>query len=322
MTVNSKPNQQNLSAFNISSFNVNGFNDTIKRKEYYTYLNLIEADIVGLVDTRMSADTEGKLKNEYKNYNSFNVITDNPARGTSILIRKDLPITIHSVHRDNREKNYIMVLVEIYNQKVILTSLYGPTGDRPEFFRHLTDTALNFQADHVVYVGDYNVTLDQALDNENYRGNRNRDARQMLNTIIEQHNLHDSMREKLGRKHAYTWFRNGGDQMARLDYILHSHSLHPYVTNTKFLGKIKSDHRGVQITIDFSKFKGNRGPYKIPTHLLQIEDYRIVIKDGIKEVYRRNYKPAGRRRNWFRMQMTRKERLSTTSAGQSCQSCR
>ena len=57
----------------------------------------------------------------------------------------------------------------MYGIKVILTSVYGPNDDRPQFYRKLQQHITDFESDRVIICGDWNLVLDPEIDTKNYR---------------------------------------------------------------------------------------------------------------------------------------------------------
>ena len=72
----------------------------------------------------------------------------------------------------------------------------------------------------ILICGDFNVTLNHAIDNDQYAAERNKRARTDINNIIEQQEMSDVYRVIHGDQREYTWFCEGGNQKARLDYYL------------------------------------------------------------------------------------------------------
>ena len=73
-------------------------------------------------------------------------------------------------------------------------------------------------------------------------------------------------------------------KMARLDYFLISFSLLPYVQNAAIFSGAFSDHSGISLDIDFSRFQQGRGFWKFNASLLKDPAYVEIIKDVIKRV--------------------------------------
>ena len=146
-------------------------------------------------------------------------------------------------------------------------------------------------AEFHLMLGDLNVTLNPELDNQNYQDeNQNPEARAKILELMEHRNYHDPMRETSGNKKLWTWSSNQGPQKARLDNAICNHALRRYVVKTTFLSKLSSDHRGIMVTLDFDKFISGRGIWKIPRHLLEVEDYQAKIHEGWKEIYARYFR--------------------------------
>ena len=51
-----------------------------------------------------------------------------------------------------------------------------------------------------------------------------------------------------------------------------------------------SDHRGITIKIDFSRFTQGKGLWRFPHHLLKMEDFPPVVHTAVRHIYMRYYR--------------------------------
>ena len=183
------------------------------------------------------------------------------------------------------EGNLLAILMEYENRKILLEGIYGPNEDCPQFyeneaFKHIE----NWQPDYSIFLGDFNVTINPNLDNKNYVGNNNPLARRSLKDKMEEFELLDVWRELNPLEQKFTWKKFRENKMARLDYFLVSSSLLPYIQDTDIFTGSFSDHSGIFLDIDFSRFKQGRGFWKFNASLLKNKEYVDKIKDVIKRV--------------------------------------
>ena len=198
-------NMRTLSEFNINTYNVNGIGQKKKRQLLFTMLDNIHADITALIDTRLRADKEVRARSETDNYHFHSLLGKDGARGITVLISKKLPFRVTATHKDTVNHNFLMITGELYNKKILICAVYGPNTDDHRFHQLIMDTANNFQVDHRIILGDFNITLNPGIDTHNYTNpeRNNPRARETVNQLIEQHNLHDHMREINGNKNLW-----------------------------------------------------------------------------------------------------------------------
>ena len=248
------------SALKIIAANVNGLGDKSKRLGFLSYAESLLPDILCLSDTRFDPESELIIKNE-SNFNIyFNSFSSN-SRGVCVMAKKSLDAIFNVLFKDENG-NCIMIKVQFGGKSILLVCLYGPNNDTPSFFENIFDKILNFNIDHTVICGDFNVTLDFTLDNLNYQQPRNTRARESLNNLILSNGFDDIFRVSYPTKRDYTWLNKSGPQKARLDYFLSSSALRPFITNLKSHHPFKSDHRIIELSIDFSKFKAGKGVWR------------------------------------------------------------
>lgn len=281
-----------ISAFKIASMNVNGISSKTKMREMVTYANKKNVAIFALIDTRLSENKQKDFKNQTCNYDLIHTPAKEQARGVSFLIKKSLPISICEIIRDDRDANFLILKGKLYNETLTIGALYGPNLDDPSFIQYVYSTVRNLNSTFEFIIGDYNITINPLLDNQNYLHDNNPRARERLKQIMEQHGYHDSLREQMGDIPLWTWQSYGFPQRARLDMIISSHSSQSAIIDSSILEQPVSDHRGVVITVDFNRISKGPGTYRIPSYLFNIPEYTTRIEAAMREVYKRNYRSA------------------------------
>ena len=149
-----------------------------------------------------------------------------------------------------------------------------------EVFRRMSDWDPNY----AIYVGDWNIVLDQNMDSVGYQHINNPRARQELLTKINELELIDIFRNLNPTHKKYSWKQWGASKLARLDYFLISNTLLPFVHRTEILPTCYSDHHPIIMEIDFSKFQRGKGFWKLNNSLLYDPDYVKMIKEVFKRV--------------------------------------
>ena len=181
--------------------------------------------------------------------------------------------------------NTLAILLNYEEKRILLECIYGPNTDSPDFY---SDNAFkkiaDWQPDYSIFAGDFNVALDPQKDTKNYLHANNPQAREALNEQIQQNNLVDIWRELNPDKKTFTWQKFNENKQSRLDYFLISASLLPFVVKADILPSFCSDHSGITLEIDFTKFTRGRGFWKFNASLLSDPHYVSGVKNIIKRV--------------------------------------
>ena len=115
-----------------------------------------------------------------------------------------------------------------------------------------------------------------------------KNAKVVVNEIIEKFNLTDVWREFHETEHKYTWKRRNPTKMARLDYFLISEDMLAITTDASILAGYRTDHNRIIISLQASKHEKGRGYWKFNNLLLSDKDFINMVKDKIrmlKDIY-------------------------------------
>ena len=185
--------------------------------------------------------------------------------------------------------NILSLLIEFDGKKILLSALYGPNEDNPDFYKYKVFNLIDhWQPDFAVYGGDWNLVLNQNLDTKNYIHENNLQARSELKNKMEYYSLIDVWRELNPSAKKFTWTGKTSrpSKLSRLDFFLITNSLFPFIKNAKIEAGILSDHSIISIEIDFRNFTRGRGYWKFNNSLLKdktyVEKVKICIKNVIK----------------------------------------
>ena len=132
----------------------------------------------------------------------------------------------------------------------------------------------------VIYTGDWNLVLDQAIDTKNYIHENNVQAKAELKKQMDLYSLIDVWRELNPNTTQYTWFSKSSSpsKMSRLDFFLVSNSLFPFISGATIEPGILSDHSFTTLTVDFRHFNRGRGFWKFNNSLLKDPEYVALMK--------------------------------------------
>ena len=269
------------SKYRILSFNCNSIGKNPKRGQVFHFLSKKRADILILVDTRISKDIENEVKTEWGSHAYFSSY-NSQSRGVAILIKKNLPIKILD-HFADTAGNISAILVEIEDRKILIEGIYNT--DSPGFYSNeVFQLIQTWNPSYAIFVGDWNIVLDQGMDTKEYFQLNNPRARQELLTKMNELDLIDVFRDLNPTSKSYTWKQWGSQKSARLDYFLVSSSLIPFVQKAETLSSLYSDHSPIILDFDFFRFQRGRGFWKLNNSLLCDEEYVTIVKNTFKRI--------------------------------------
>ena len=92
----------------------------------------------------------------------------------------------------------------IEDKEVMLVNIYGLNNDNPQFYEQMKQKIEEYQNDHVIICGDWNMIMDVEMDSFNYVKINNPRARQSVLQLLDQENFIDPWRLMDGNKQQYT----------------------------------------------------------------------------------------------------------------------
>ena len=178
------------------------------------------------------------------------------------------------------------LLIKFSDKRILLTALYGPNTDSPSFYTDkIFSLADEWQPQHAIYGGDWNLVLDQAKDTHNYLHENNVNARNAVLKGMEDNDLIDPWRNMHSDVKRFTWTSSTRPKKyARLDFFLVSNTLFPYIAKTSISPGVQSDHSIISLSIDFNKFNRGRGFWKMNNALLKDTEYVLKVKSVIRDI--------------------------------------
>ena len=268
-----------MSEIKFASFNCRGLGDFRKRKDVFGYLRNQDFNICFLQDIHCRKIGVPYFRNGW----GTDVVVapyKNNARGVAILT-KNIDVSF-SHTRIDEGGNFIITKAKVQgNSDFCLVNVYGPNSDDPKFYEDLfreMDKLLDEYDLPIIIAGDLNLTLNQSMDNFNYKRANNTKARDALKNLMSENGLVDIYRVRNPDLRRYTW-RVGSPivKQARLDMFLVSTCLEGYVTKTDIKFGYRSDHSIITLNIDIAKQTRGRGLFKFNASLLKDSEYIHTI---------------------------------------------
>ena len=279
-----------LNSLTIASFNINGASRYQKQKDVFDYIRNKNFDIIMLQETHIKSDAEKYIRSLW-GYDCFVCGSSSASKGVAILFKNSFTYKVHNIIKDDNGGCYLMLDLEIFNERYTLANIYGPSDrDDPDFFNNIFQIIDQIGNRQVMAGGDWNTLLDPNLDARNYRSfNPKPRSRKIIKEKMENFDLVDIYRKVYPSKRAYSWRRFNTIQQSRLDYILLSDTLIEKVRNVDITPGYRSDHSFVSVTLyDLNCKNKTRSYWKFNNSLLKdklfIESIKKTIND-VKEQY-------------------------------------
>ena len=204
MTRSNYEGNKSASKLKIVSFNSNSIGKNPKRRQVLNFLKKKNPDVLIVCDTRITTNIENLVKEEWGGQVFFSSCSSQ-ARGVALFLKKDSTIKILDKYKD-QEGNLLAVLIEFESKKILLQGVYGPNSDFPEFYKYQAFQKISdWNPNHTILVGDWNVALDFNMDTLNYSTQCNPNSRAEILKQMEELNLVDIFRELKPMDKKFTW---------------------------------------------------------------------------------------------------------------------
>ena len=159
MVSNADSSRDSASSLNIKEFNVNSIGRNPKRQEIFNFLRKKTSDIHILIDTRFSKEIENQIKVEWGSQVFFSSFTSQ-SRGVAIFFSKNLCVEVLNTKSDD-SGNILSLLLNFDNKKILLTGIYGPNQDDPNFYKNKAFALIEqWEPDFSIYGGDWNLVMN------------------------------------------------------------------------------------------------------------------------------------------------------------------
>ena len=258
----------------VNAENVRGLNKDSKRSEYFTWLKAKnDRDFTIITETKCHDDSDMTNWSKQWSCNENDSIWSvdrglTGKKGVAILIhpkfnrRDDAKINFTKVDPCGR---WVKIVITIGKEKFRIIGIYAPNNgqERTKFFQEELNKMIendNENAENLIG-GDYNCTMDTALDRFNCISSNNDIGQKDLHRFIKSYQLEDIWRGKYPSEKRYTYF--GDNKGSRIDYWLSSLSLNKQIEEIDSYYSSFSDHHGIKIAIQTKTPKIGKGVWKL-----------------------------------------------------------
>ena len=274
-----------MADLHVLSYNTQGLQGIEKRVDIFEYLKNMRQDIYCLQDTHYIKENEINVIDQWGNSNCIFSNFKSNARGVAIFFNKDLDYKIHRKIIDENG-NFIILDLNVHNQRLSLINLYGPNKDNPDFFKIISNYIDEIGNTDIIICGDYNCVLNPDLDYYNYKCLNIPNAREEVLDIINTKYLVDPFRENFPTQKKFTWRKKNPCKQARLDNFLISENLMQFLKKSSIESHYRSDHSMITLELNFTNFEHGKSYWKHNNSLLSDIEYLKQINEKITEVKR------------------------------------
>lgn len=235
-----------MNGLNFMSWNVKGLNHPVKRKNVFSHLKQLKAQITFLQETHIcNSDSSRLLRWPGHCFSSkFQV----KSRGVSIFIDLNIPFEPHDVTSDNYGR-YVIVSGKLCNTLVALVNVYAPNVDGASFFTRSFSLLPDLNRYSLILGGDLNCCLDPILDrSSNNPSTVNRSAC-TINGFLSNFGVCDIWQFLHPDVKEFSFFSSVHHTYSRIDYFLVNNQLLPYVSACEYQPIVISDHSPMMLSL-------------------------------------------------------------------------
>lgn len=272
----------------VLSMNVMGLSSNSKKRlDVFNWAKSKNASIVCFQETHSTKDIETRWEDEWggKCYFSHG---DSKSAGASIMFRSGLDFKVNDLKIDENGR-YIILDLNVYEQRLTFVCLYGYNTDVPQFFTDILYKSAEFANTSYLFCDDWNAVQNKSDDTYNVLHDRNINARKKIDEMKETFELLDPWRTCYPDDRKYTWRQPSPVKQSRIDYFLVSEDMFALMENTKIISGYRTDHSAIVFCFSASLAKRVKGYWKFNSQLLRDSDYINLVKTCIKNTISEYY---------------------------------
>lgn len=224
------------------TWNVRGLNDRVKRSLVCQFLKRHAPDIVCLQETHLTGSKVLSLRKPWVGWSYHSTFT-NSSRGVSVLIRKNLHFKLIEQVLDD-DGRYVILRCSIMFRPLILISVYVPPPANLTIIKEVLLYYTSFPGIPTVLLGDFNMLLCPDLDRFRPAGEALRPSGTLtpLAQLMLDTHMVDAWRHLHPSDSVFTCFSSTHMSLSKIDHMLVSNDLVPYVAAASYASRSVSDH--------------------------------------------------------------------------------
>lgn len=215
-----------------------------------------KADIICLQETYCTDENQRFWASEWGARSFFSNGQSN-SKGVAILFRKGFSGKV--IHSDIDENGrFIILTVKLYGKELVISNVYAPNEDRPEFFQIVLKHLQNANSPEWLIGGDFNLTLG-VMDRKSVSQDITvKKAAIVLKEIMQECDLVDVWRD-LNPDTLRFLCHKSSKVASRIDFFLISYSLLSSVEKVDIIPSATSDHSVLFIELKLDGEPSGRG---------------------------------------------------------------
>merc|ERR1712239_63499 len=170
-----------------------------------------------------------------------------------------------------------------------ILALYAPNTTNLQFFHTLFQAEHDHSSEHVLFAGDWNVSLSQTLDTSGYLHQNNVQNRDFIKSKMTELQLNDIWRDRNPHATNFTFMKKQARNTtkARLDFFLASPPTTSYIQAVRIESfSSLSDHRPISCTIVKNKSESGPGYWRFDNRLLESPEMLFGMTHRIRRTIR------------------------------------
>ncbi len=214
------------------------------------------------------------------------------ARGVTILVKDSCPIT-NSTQDIIIQGNLTKLNFTYKDEQWTIAALNATNTKDLQIFHTLFESELDPNTEHVLYAGDWNITLSQELDTDGYLHENNVHNRDLVKQKMIELQLKDIWRDRNPFATNFTFMKKltNNTTKARLDFFLTSPQTTGYIQSVRIdsLSSL-SDHMPISCTIVKNKTEAGPGYWLFDNRLLENPEMLFGMTHRIRRTIRDHLK--------------------------------
>ena len=264
----------------IITLNCRGLRDRNKKLAVFEYLKGENPDVTLLQETFITGDIVNDFNRDWDG-DIFHGCTDSShSRGVAVMFKPGLNPKVLNCHKTDDGRK-IMLNIDIHGNEYSFVSVYAPEKNRTEFLKKLHSWVTKHTCDiNSTIIGADLNTIDNPIDRSS--GNLDHSS-SYFSKLKDSLSLTDTWRNLNPSKIEYTYMHPSGNSNSRIDYILCSKRMAPYLQSSKINVAPVPDHKAVVSHIFRQSKKRGRGYWKLNNSFLNEKTYCNEISNIISK---------------------------------------
>lgn len=253
------------------------------------HLSQLNVDIALLQETHLRNADVNRMHRSWVG-KVFHSKFNSKARGTAILLHKNIPFETREIIADSNGR-YIIVSGLLFNKPLTLASIYAPNWDNEAFIYNFFSALPNVDSHALIIGGGINCTLNPELDRSSTRPAQPLKMAKAINSFATQLGLCDPWRFINPDGRAYSFFSPVHHTFSRIYCFFIDIRLIPLINMVSYHNIVISDHAPVSLELNFPNQPTPFKPWRLNALLLSEQSFVEFMNNQIKLFIETNASP-------------------------------